>query len=88
MLPGLERKFPKLLITGFDSFKEYTGFSPARYILDIRISKVKEALTNSTLPVKQIAYDFGFENYDYFFTAFRSLTGKTPSEYRALTQGK
>ena len=69
-------------------FKEYTGFSPARYILDVRMSKVKETLTNSTLPVKQIAYDFGFENYDYFFTAFRRLTGKTPSEYRALTQGK
>ena len=69
-------------------FKEYTGFSPARYILDVRMSKVKEALTNSRLPVKQIAYDFGFENYDYFFTAFRRLTGKTPSEYRALTQGK
>ena len=52
------------------------------------MSRVKEALTNSTLPVKQIAYDFGFENYDYFFTAFRRLTGKTPSEYRALTQGR
>lgn len=68
-------------------FKEYTGFSPAKYILDVRMSHVKEALTNSTLPVKQIAYDFGFENYDYFFTAFHRLTGKTPLEYRALTRG-
>lgn len=69
-------------------FKEYTGFSPARYILDVKISKVKESLTNSTLPVKQIAYNFGFENYDYFFTVFRRLTGMTPREYRSFTQGK
>ena len=69
-------------------FKEYTGFSPARYILDVKMSKVKETLTNSKLPVKQIAYEYGFENYDYFFTAFRRLTGRTPREYRAITQGK
>ena len=69
-------------------FKEYTGFSPAKYIQEIRFSKVKEALTNSTLPVKQIAYEMGFDNYDYFFTAFRRITGMTPSAYRDITQGK
>jgi len=69
------------------TFKEYTGFSPAQYIREVRLNKVKEALTNSTLPVKQIAYEFGYENYDYFFTAFRRLTGMTPSDYRDLTRG-
>ena len=69
-------------------FKEYTGFSPAKYIQEIRFSKVKEALTNSSLPVKQIAYEMGFDNYDYFFTAFRRVTGMTPSDYRDMTQGK
>ena len=68
-------------------FKEYTGFSPAKYIQEVRFAKVKEALTNSMLPVKQIAYEMGFENYDYFFTAFRRITGMTPSEYRVITQG-
>ena len=69
-------------------FKEYTGFSPAKYIQEVRFAKVKEALTNSTLPVKQIAYDMGFENYDYFFTAFRRITGMTPTAYRDMTQGR
>ncbi len=69
-------------------FKEYTGFSPAKYIQEVRFSKVKEALTNSTLPVKQIAYEMGFDNYDYFFTAFRRITGMTPTAYRDITQGK
>ena len=30
----------------------------------------------------------GFDNYEYFFTAFRRLAGMTPAEYRALTQGR
>ena len=69
-------------------FKEYTGFSPAKYIQEVRFARVKESLTNSTLPVKQIAYENGFENYDYFFTAFRRITGMTPVAYRELTQGR
>ena len=69
-------------------FKEYTGFSPAHYIQEVRFAKVKEALTNSTLPVKQIAYEMEFDNYDYFCTAFRRVTGMTPMAYRNMTQGR
>lgn len=69
-------------------FKEYTGFSPAHYIQEVRFAKVKEALTNSMQPVKQIAYDMGFDNYDYFCTAFRRVTGMTPVSYRNMTQGR
>ncbi len=68
-------------------FKEYTGFPPAKYIQEVRIGKAKEALTNSSKPVKQIAYEMGYENEDYFFTVFRRVTGMTPVRYRALTQG-
>ena len=80
------------LIMGYSNFrrvfKEYTGFSPAKYIQEVRMNRVKEALTNTSLPVKQIAYEMGYDNEDYFFTAFRRVTGMTPVEYRALTQGK
>jgi AraC-like DNA-binding protein len=69
-------------------FKEYTGFSPAKYIQEVRIGKVKEALTNSSLSVKKVAFEMGYDNEDYFFTAFRRITGMTPAEYRAFTQGK
>ena len=69
-------------------FKEYTGLSPAKYIQEVRFSRTKEALTNSDRSIKEIAYDMGFDNYEYFFTAFRRLAGMTPAEYRALTQGR
>ena len=69
-------------------FREYTGFAPAKYIQEVRLSKVKEAITNTKKPIKQIAYEMGFENEDYFFTAFRRVTGMTPVEYREFTGNK
>jgi AraC-like DNA-binding protein len=70
------------------TFKEYTGFSPAKYILNVKINQAKELLTNSSSEIKEIAFNLGFENTDYFFTVFRRLTGQTPLAYRAETQGK
>lgn len=69
-------------------FKEYTGFAPAQYLQELRIQKSKEILTNTTLSVKEIAVKLGYENPEYFFTAFRKKTGMTPVEYRNFTQGK
>ncbi len=69
------------------TFKEYTGFSPARYINEVRMSKAKELLTNTSLSIKEVAYHVGYNNHDYFFTAFRNMTGRTPADYRSMTQG-
>jgi len=67
-------------------FKEYTGFAPAQYIKELKILKGKELLTNSSLSAKEIAYKMGFENHEYFFTAFKQKTGMTPIQYREFTQ--
>ena len=69
-------------------FKEYTGQAPAQYIRQVRLSRIKEALTNSSRPIRELAFEMGFENEGYFFTAFRRAAGMTPRAYRALTQGK
>jgi len=68
-------------------FKDYTGFPPARYILEVRFSKTKEMLTNSNLSIKEISFQMGYDNYEYFFTVFKRLSGMTPAEYRTLTRG-
>ena len=69
-------------------FKEYTGFAPAKYIQEVRFSKTKELLTNSSSSIKEIAFQMGYDNYEYFFTVFKRLSGMTPAEYRSLTRGE
>lgn len=68
-------------------FKQYTGFSPAQYIQELRINKSKELLTNTSLASKEIAFETGFETAYYFCLVFKKKTGSTPMEYRKLTQG-
>jgi AraC-like DNA-binding protein len=70
------------------SFKEYTGFAPSQYILEVKMKTAKEMLTNTSATVKEIAYELGYDNKDYFFTVFRKLTGTTPTLYRRRTQGE
>ncbi|MDH6342409.1 AraC-like DNA-binding protein [Parabacteroides sp. PFB2-12] len=67
-------------------FKDYTGFSPAQYIIELRIQKSKELLTNTALTNKEIAFESGFDNADYFCTVFKRKTGLTPHQYRDMTQ--
>lgn len=69
-------------------FKQYTGFSPAQYQLEIKLQKSKELLTSTALPVKEIAFDLNFESVSYFVTFFKSRTGMSPTEYRDKVQGK
>lgn len=69
-------------------FKAYTGFAPAKYINEVRISKAKELLTNTMQPIKEIAAKVGFEYFEYFFTVFKNKEGRTPTEYRNMTQGR
>jgi len=63
-------------------FKNYTGLSPGQYYIQLKIEKAKELLNNPDLPIKQIAYDLGFENYFYFSKLFKEKTGITPTDHR------
>lgn len=69
-------------------FKQYTGFSPAQYQLEIKLQKSKELLASTVLPVKEIAFHMNFESVSYFVTFFKSKTGLSPGEYRDKIKGK
>jgi AraC-like DNA-binding protein len=69
-------------------FKQYTGFSPTQYQMEIKLQKSKELLTSTTMPVKEIAFDLNFESASYFITFFKSKTGMSPTEYRKKVHGE
>lgn len=65
-------------------FKDYSGVSPSRYLLDIRLQHAKALLRTTELPIKEIAYRLHFESSDYFSSLFHKKTGLSPSEFRSL----
>lgn len=69
-------------------FKQYTGFSPAQYQIEIRLQKTKELLTSTGMPIKEIAFELNFESVTYFVTFFKLRTGMSPVEYRNKVKGK
>jgi len=68
-------------------FRQYTGFAPSQYLIELRLQRSKELLTNTMLTAQEIAFEVGFENPDYFSTVFKKKIGVTPIKYRENTQG-
>jgi AraC-type DNA-binding domain-containing proteins len=65
-------------------FRQYTGFAPSQYILELKIQKGKELLTGTMMTSQEIAFESGFDNADYFCTAFKKKTNMSPICYRAF----
>lgn len=64
-------------------FREVSGGqSVGQYITDYRMSRAKELLTGTRLPLGEIAIMLGYSSQRYFSSAFKQRTGKTPSAYR------
>lgn len=63
-------------------FKEYTGYAPAKYFQELKISKSKQLLVETSLPIKEICYTLNYSSIEHFFTIFKKSTSMTPTEYR------
>jgi AraC family transcriptional regulator len=70
-----ERYFAKL-------FREQTDQSIGRYLRSVQISKARDYLLQTDLPLKEIAYRLGFCRPSNFSDAFRAATGETPGRFR------
>ncbi len=62
--------------------KQASGMNPSRYLAFVRIEKAKHMLSETSLPIKTISAECGFENQYYFSNVFRKVCGISPSEYR------
>lgn len=65
-----------------EKVKNYTGFSPLNYLINIRISEAIKLLKQQDVNVTDIALDIGFYSSQHFATTFKKLTGYTPREFR------
>lgn len=66
----------------YETVKRNTGFTVGEYIWILRINKAKELLTDTNLPVSEIAEQLGVEDYNYFTKVFRRIVGISPMQFR------
>ena len=69
-------------------FRNYTGFSPAQYFINLKLEKAKDYLSNTHLSCKEIAFRVGFDSAAYFNKIFRQRHNITPLEFRGQLSRK
>lgn len=67
-------------------FKVSTGWPIHKYVANERMMAAKQMLAKEQLHSRKISALLGFCSPAYFATAFRQMTGKTPTEYRKQAQ--
>ncbi len=64
------------------AFKQSTGITPHRYVLQRRMEQAKRLLEQRSGHLVDVAHQVGFTDQSQFTRVFHKIVGKTPSEYR------
>ena len=67
-------------------FKTHTGVSPVRYYVDVRLDRARSLITQTELPVIEVAAACGFASPVHFSRTYRQRFGVSPSQDR--TEGR
>jgi len=62
-------------------FKKFFGVPPAEFVLRRKIDRAEYLLSQGSGNVTQIAFRLGFPSSQYFATAFKRFTGKSPCSF-------
>jgi two-component system, response regulator YesN len=63
-------------------FKQHAGETFIDYVTRLRINEAKLLIAEKRLSLKEICYEVGYKDPNYFSRVFKKATGLTPSEYR------
>ncbi|UIR57171.1 AraC family transcriptional regulator [Sphingobacterium sp. SRCM116780] len=66
--------------------KEYSGVSPKNFFTSRLMVEAQRKLHYSNLSVKELAYELGFNDADYFSKLFKKCTGKSVTEFLGKNQ--
>lgn len=67
-------------------FKQVIGVSPHAYLASIRLERARSMLTETMLPISEIAATVGYQSQSHFTRVFKGATGLTPRAYRDATE--
>ena len=63
-------------------FRKETGETPITYAIRRRVERAETLLVTTSLPIKSIAAQLGFDDSSYFYRIFKKYVGTSPLNYR------
>ena len=67
-------------------FSRYLGLTPYQYVLSRKIEKAKTLLSDTLIPINEIAFELGFDSHSNFYHIFKKLADDTPENFRKRNQ--
>jgi two-component system response regulator YesN len=67
-------------------FKKETGRSFVDYLIELRMEKAKQLLSNTDMKITEVSGLIGYDLPNYFAKLFKQSTGLSPKDYRKLYQ--
>jgi AraC family transcriptional regulator len=64
------------------TFKQSEGMTPHAFVLERRIAKARKLLTETDLPLSEIAFTLGFADQSHLARRFRQMVGMSPGQFR------
>ncbi|QHW31441.1 response regulator [Paenibacillus rhizovicinus] len=64
-------------------FKQHVGETFIDYLTGLRIDRAKQLIEEDVLSLKEVSYQVGYKDPNYFSRVFKKVTGVAPSEYRS-----
>lgn len=68
-------------------FRKYSGVSPVRYQINVKLTHAKRLLQTNTMSVSEISDALGFYDTAYFSKLFKKHVGVSPKEYAKSFSG-
>ncbi|KUP04851.1 AraC family transcriptional regulator [Bacillus coahuilensis m2-6] len=68
-------------------FKDQLGINYITFLTECRIEKAKKLMTDGEKSLKEITFEVGYQDPNYFSKVFKKLYGVTPKEYRKTLMG-
>jgi YesN/AraC family two-component response regulator len=65
-------------------FSEKTNTTLEKYIILVKIERVKELLSYNEMTLSEISYQMGYSSVQYLSNQFKQITSYSVSEYKAL----
>ncbi|MGM0973859.1 MAG: helix-turn-helix domain-containing protein [Bacillota bacterium] len=69
-------------------FKEKLGVNYIDFLTECRIEKAKKLMADSGKSLKEITFEVGYHEPNYFSKVFKKMCGQSPTEFRKALLGK